>query len=269
MVLKQPFHNDFPISIFLLAFLLRPTAACKACHYSDFKLLAVSKIFMKKNTLYFIAGIFTALAISSCSVDNKQKGLDAYKAYNRPAKLPTNPSAVRVKVSLSKQRVYVMEGSEMLLAMPVSVGAPGSATPSGNFRIFNKEAKRRANTHGLAVSNGTVRRTMLSQKPAGSTFKGTPMPYWCEFKPAYGFHTGWVKHTPCTHGCIRMHENLAPKFFRLVSVGTPVNISYSQPEDAAWSSMPLPPDAGPLPDYPLDMYLSDKSFTMHETPKFE
>ena len=113
-----------------------------------------------------------------------------------------------------------------------------------------------------------MKQTYLSKRPAGWSFKGTPMPYWCEFKPAYGFHTGWVKHHPCTHGCIRMHENLAPKFFRLVSVGTPVSIAYSQPEDATYGNIPLPPDSGPLPDYPGSMYVGDGYFTRHKTPKY-
>jgi lipoprotein-anchoring transpeptidase ErfK/SrfK len=185
-----------------------------------------------------------------------------------PTKLPSNPSNVRVKVSISKQRTYVMEGNEVLLAMPVSVGTASSPTPSGSFRIFNKEAKRRANTHGYAYSGNQVKQTYLSKRPPGWSFKGTPMPYWCEFKPAYGFHTGWVKHHPCTHGCIRMHENLAPKFFRLVSVGTPVSIAYSQPEDATHGNIPLPPDSGPLPDYPSTMYVSDGYFNRHKTPSY-
>jgi lipoprotein-anchoring transpeptidase ErfK/SrfK len=157
----------------------------------------------------------------------------------------------------------------MLLVMPVSVGAPGSPTPSGNFRIFNKLHQKRANSHGFAYNGSQVKRSMLSSRPVGWSFKGTPMPYWCEFKPNYGFHTGWVKHHPSTHGCIRMHENLSPKFFRLVKVGTPVNIAYSQPEDATHGNIPLPPDAGPLPDYDASMYLGDGYFRQHKTPHFE
>ncbi|MES2476524.1 MAG: L,D-transpeptidase [Verrucomicrobiota bacterium] len=211
----------------------------------------------------------SAALFSSCSnVPSGGSGLAGYQAYDVPTKLPSNPGSVRVKVSISKQRVYVMEGSEMLLAMPVSVGAPSSPTPKGNFTIFNKEHKHRANTHGYAYSGNNVKQTLLSKKPAGWSFKGTPMPYWCEFKPAYGFHTGWVKHTPCTHGCIRMHENLSPKFFRLVSVGTPVNIAYSQPEDATAGNIPLPPDAGPLPDYNSSMYVGDGYFTRHKSPSY-
>lgn len=222
-----------------------------------------------KILLPLLGAAAVAVTLPSCSNSTGGgSGLDAYHAYDLPTKLPKNPSNVRVKVSLSKQRTYVMEGSDVLLAMPVSVGAPGSATPTGNFRIFNKEAKRRANTHGYAYSGDQVKQTYLSKRPAGWSFKGTPMPYWCEFKPAYGFHTGWLKHHPCTHGCIRMHENLAPKFYRLVNIGTPVNIAYSQPEDATHGNIPLPPDAGPLPDYPSSMYVGDGYFTRHKSPKY-
>ncbi len=183
---------------------------------------------------------------SSCSMKAESGGgILSYEAYDRPAALPKNPSAVQVKVSLSKQRVYVIEEGKMLMVMPVSVGLPDSPTPIGTFKILKKEHKHK-------------------------TIKGTPMPYWCEFRPDYGFYTGWVRHSPCTNdGTIRMHKNLAPKFFRMVSVGTPVNISYSQSEDARWANIPLHPDAGPLPDYPDSMYLSDEYFTQHKTPEFD
>ncbi|MCF7731490.1 MAG: L,D-transpeptidase [Akkermansiaceae bacterium] len=221
-----------------------------------------------KPTLLVAATAAVLAVLPSCSTTSGGgAGIAAYQAYDLPTKLPTNPRNVRVKVSLSKQRVYVMEGSTMLLAMPVSVGAPGSRTPSGSFTIFKKDEKHRANTHGYAYSGNNVAQTFLAKKRPGWLFKGTPMPYWCEFTPNYGFHTGWVKHQPCTHGCIRMHENLSPKFFRLVSVGTPVNISASQPEDAT-VSIPLPPDAGPLPDYPPSSYVTDSYFSRHKTPTY-
>ncbi len=215
-------------------------------------------------------GVVAAFSFSACSMNSSGGGILSYQAYDRPAKLPENPGAVMVKVSLSKQRVYVMEGEEMLMAMPVSIGAPGSPTPIGPFRIFNKERKHRAKTHGYATDGESVKQTSPGNKPAGWRFNGTPLPYWCEFMPGRGFHTGWVRHTPSTHdGCIRMHENLAPKFYRMVSVGTPVTISYHQPEDAKWADMVLPPDAGPLADYDSEMYLGDGYFSHHKVPEYE
>jgi hypothetical protein len=226
---------------------------------------------MNSRSLITLCAAVAVAFSASCSNNpaSNRMGLVLYHAYDRPAKLPQNPNNVRVKVSLSKQRTYVMEGSELLLAMPVSVGAPGTTTPSGSFTVFNKVEKKRANSHGYAYSNKQAKKSLIGSKPSGWSFKGTPMPYWVEFKPNYGFHTGWVKHHPCTHGCIRLHENIAPKFYRLVKIGTPVSIAYSQPEDAGYSNIPLPPDAGPLPDYDSSMYVGDGYFKQHKTPKFD
>ncbi len=212
--------------------------------------------------------LFSALVAFLSSCTNVHRG--AYASYDRPASLPQNPSNVRVKVSTSKQMVYVMEGDRALLVTPVSVGTSATPTPKGNFRIGKKDHYHRANTHGFAYKGSQSKRTYLSKKPRGWGFKGTPMPYWCGFVgDVYGFHTGWMKDKPCTHGCIRMHENVTPKFYRLVKVGTPVNIAYSQPEDATLGrNVPRPPDAGPLPDYPNDFYLGQGAFTKHKKPTY-
>jgi lipoprotein-anchoring transpeptidase ErfK/SrfK len=219
----------------------------------------------------FIAVALAAFLVSCAnpqgtSVSARQA---AYNAYDRPASLPANPGNVRVKVSIDKSMAYVLEGDKPLLVMPVGVGKAATPTPQGSFRIFNKQHYRRANTHGFGIRNGQVRRTYLKDRLPGESFKGTPMPYWCEFKPAYGFHTGWIRPYPHTNGCIRMHFNVAPKFFKLVSNGTPVHIARSQPEDATLGNIPLPPSADGLVDHPADYYLSDKYFTEHKTPRYE
>jgi lipoprotein-anchoring transpeptidase ErfK/SrfK len=213
---------------------------------------------------------FLASCGNTTTPTNANPSVAAYQAFDVPAKLPNNPSAVRVKVSLKNQAAYVMENGKPLLVMPVSIGTASSPTPRGNFTIYSKEAKRRANTHGWAYnSNGQAKQVKLGGQPRGWNFTGTPMPYWSEFKSAYGFHTGWQKPYPCTHGCIRMHENVAPKFYRIISEGTPVNISYTQPEDATIGrDVPRAPDAGPLPDYPASMYIGDGYFNRHKTPTF-
>lgn len=223
--------------------------------------------------------LLTAAFVSSCALSpttgsSGGSSLTAYRAYDRPATLPSNPSNVRVKVSLANQMVYVMEGSKPLLVMPVSVGKPAKPTPKGNFRIFGKNQYRRANTHGYAYQGTTTNpvnahKVLLKYQPAGHKFIGTPMPYWCEFKSSYGFHTGWLKPYPTSSGCLRMHENVAPKFFRLVRNGTSVNISNSQPEDATIGrNIPRPPDASPLPDYAPVLRMSRSIFTHHKAPTF-
>lgn len=226
-----------------------------------------------KPHLLILAAASTAF-LTSCAIENNSVSARqaAYNAYDRPAKLPANPANVRVKVSLKTGITYVMEGDKPLLVMPVGIGKAGTATPSGNFRIFGKNHYRRANTHGFASRNGMIRRSYLRNRKSGETFTGTPMPYWCEFKPAYGFHTGWIRPYPHTNGCIRMHHNIAPKFFRIVRNGTPVNIASSQPEDATHGREILTgyrPNAEGLTDHPLDYYLTQRYFTEHKEPKFE
>jgi lipoprotein-anchoring transpeptidase ErfK/SrfK len=215
----------------------------------------------------YLLALLIALLAPSCKVlEKKPDPMSRYQTYDLPAKRPQNPDNVRIKVSLSKQRAYVIEGSEILLAMPVSVGAPATPTPQGDFRISDKSTSRRDPINGFAHQGDQTKKTTTANIPRGWSFKGAPLPYWCGFKPSYGFHTSWIRHHPCTNGCIRMHQNLAPKFYQLVKVGTPLNIAYSQPEDATTATLPLPPDAGPLPDYPGSLYVGDGYFKRHIAP---
>lgn len=226
---------------------------------------------MKTQLYSSLIALLSAGFFTSCTTPSKPtSGGGGYFDYDRPAKMARNPANVRVKVSLSKQLAYVLEGNDPLLVMPISVGTSKTPTPTGSFRIQNKDHYHRANTHGYAYSGDQARQMYLSKKPAGWSFKGTPMPYWSGFiGESYGFHTGWMKHAPCTHGCLRMHENVAPKFFKLIRIGTPVSIAHSQPEDASLgANIPRPPDATPLPDYPAQYMLGDGYFTKHKAPTF-
>ena len=230
--------------------------------------LACPKSMKKIITIISVCSLW--LFLSSCSKIGLGSSVSGYQAYDRPAKLPTNPSAVRVKVSLSKQMIYVMEGSTALMVASCNVGTASARTPSGNFRIFAKEQYKRANSHGWAYNGSNAKKCTTGGIPSGWSFKGTPMPYWCEFKTNYGFHTGWVKHYPSSHGCIRMHENISPKFFRLVKVGTPESIAYTQAEDSTLGKgVHLAADAGPLPDYNASMYTGNGYFSRHKAPTFE
>ena len=168
---------------------------------------------------------------------------------NPVAYKPHNPAAVRVKVSLSKQQVYVMEGDRPLLIAATCVGMPGKGlTPTGTYTVSLKEPRKRSNTYGYYVSGGTYR---AAQAGHGSgTYIGHPMAYWVEFKPGYGFHQGDVWPVPHSYGCLRLHKNVAPKFFALVREGTVVNIAQSQPEDfTIGKNVPRPVDYNdPEPD---------------------
>lgn len=94
------------------------------------------------------------------------------------------------------------------------------------------------------------------------------MTYWMSFySPAYGMHWGFVKPYPCTAGCIRMPLNSAREVYDLVRVGTPVNVSTSQPWDATIGAKLPRLDDTPLPNPPMSYMRSPKVFRDAEQGK--
>jgi hypothetical protein len=185
--------------------------------------------------LFLCFGAATALFLTSCgtmtSVSTGNYRVVAHK--------PHDPSKVEVKLSLSTQNVYVMEGDRLLMAAVTNVGKPGAATPTGDFTIYNKEKKRRRQSE---------------------PDRGYPMAYWQEFKPAYGFHEGFVHPYPHTHGCVRMHREAVARMFALTRIGTPVHIRQSLPEDKEFGSQVRKLDESKLPDPPRSLMMSDAWF---------
>lgn len=159
--------------------------------------------------------------------------------YRVTAKKPHDPSKVEVKLSLSTQNVYVMEGDRLLMAAVTNVGKASAPTPTGNFTIYHKDKKRRR---------------------VSEPDRGYPMAYWCEFKPAYGFHEGFVHPNPHTHGCVRMHKEAAARLFALTRIGTPVKIAQSLPEDKLYASQVRRLDESKDPNPPRSLLMSDAWF---------
>lgn len=193
--------------------------------------------FFAKITLPFAASA-AALFLSACATTARQpKSSFTYDPV--VTRQPSNPAKVELKLSTGAQRLYVVEGNDVLLATPVSVGKPGSPTPHGRYTIYSKQANRRR------MSNPGA---------------GYPMMYWMEFKPAYGLHWGFIKPHPSTMGCVRMPLKSAKKTFELVREGTPIHIAASQPWDATiGASLPVLDDSH-LPDPPMSYMLSSQVF---------
>lgn len=206
---------------------------------------------MKLST--FTLSLTAACCFTSCVTP---KGSTPYQV---TALRPHNPDAVRVKISLSKQNIYVLEGDRLLMAAATCIGTPEKPTPKGNFHISNKIEQKRSNSYGFFV-NGNDITPGEAAKPQAGRFVGYPMGYWCEFAPAYGIHTGYVHPVPRTHGCLRLHKFAAPKFFALVKEGTPVSIAEEQPEDAKYGSTVARPTDYKDPDPASDFMISSKVF---------
>src|SRR5262249_34147779 len=76
--------------------------------------------------------------------------------YHVTASRQNNPSAVRVKVSLSKENVYVMEGDRCLMSAAISVGMPNKPTPRGSFTIYSKQEHKRSGEYGFSVQGNSI-----------------------------------------------------------------------------------------------------------------
>ncbi len=189
-------------------------------------------------SLRYLALAALTFGLSACQTPKVAHGPHSF-SFDPPAKQPKNPAAVKVKLSTGAQRLYVVEGNEVLLATPVTVGKASSPTPQGDFTIYAKEERRRR----------------VSQPGAGY-----PMTYWMEFQPAYGMHWGFVKPVPATHGCVRMPLKAAQKVFSIVRVGTPIQIAKSQPWDESHGKNLPHLDDSRLPDPPDSYMLSPQVF---------
>jgi hypothetical protein len=200
-----------------------------------------------------LLGLAIATLMPAC-VSVTPKASDRVVAYK-----PRNPDAVRVKVSLNTQNIYVMEGNDVLMAVQGCVGTVQKPTPKGNFRVYLKLEKKRSNSYGFRVSGNNITGAKSSD-PVPGRYVGYPMGYWCEFAPAYGFHHGFVHPAPRTHGCIRLTKEAAPRFFALVKLGTPVSIADSQPEDATIGKSVARVDESRLPDPSAELMISDAAF---------
>ncbi len=179
--------------------------------------------------------------LSSCNTTVAKSGPDG-RTFDVPAYRPKNPSAVRVKASVANRAVYVMEGNRPLLVTTACFGKPGAGTPLGNFTAYTKIRNKRSNSYGQY-----------------------PMPFWVEFKSAYGFHAGWVQPYNATHGCVRLPWNVAPKFWALVPQGTPISIASSQPEDGSIGKNIPRLNDGPAPEWPKDVLWTDKVFHVSDS----
>ncbi len=141
--------------------------------------------------------------------------------------VPGKPS---VKISISEQRAYFYKGGELVGVSQLSTGREGLGTPTGTYKIIQKDKDHASNLYGdyvdandnVVVPNVDVNK---DAKPPGTRFKGAPMPYFMRIVGGVGMHAGYLPGYPASHGCIRMPEFMAENFFNAVNSGTPVTVT--------------------------------------------
>ncbi|HEX8679395.1 MAG TPA: L,D-transpeptidase family protein [Chthoniobacterales bacterium] len=138
--------------------------------------------------------------------------------------------APSIKIRLSEQKAYFYKGGELVGISQLSTGREGTGTPTGSFKVIQKDKDHVSNLYGdyvdeadnVVVPNVDVKK---DPRPPGTRFKGAPMPYFMRVVGGVGLHAGYLPGFPASHGCIRMPEFMAENFFNAVSTGTPVTIT--------------------------------------------
>lgn len=136
-----------------------------------------------------------------------------------------------IKIRLSEQKAYFYKGGQLVGVSQLSTGREGLSTPTGSFKIIEKDVDHVSNLYGDyvdAAGNVVVPNIGVNKdpKPPGTRFKGAPMPYFMRIVGGVGMHAGYLPGYPASHGCIRMPEFMAENFFEAVSLGTPVTITH-------------------------------------------
>jgi ankyrin repeat protein len=111
------------------------------------------------------------------------------------------PDKLRIEISLTMQQVALVKDGVPLYHARCSTGRSGYSTKRGEFVITNKERNHR------------------------STIYHVEMPYFMRLSCLdFGMHAGYVPNHPASHGCIRLPEDTARKFFSEIPVGTLVTV---------------------------------------------
>jgi lipoprotein-anchoring transpeptidase ErfK/SrfK len=142
------------------------------------------------------------------------------------ARKPTGK--VAILIDLVDQHAYLYSKGEVVLTAPVSTGREGYDTPAGRYSVIEKDIDHRSSIYGAYVQDGAIVKENVDvrkdSRPPGSTFVGASMPYFLRIVGGVGLHAGYLPGYPASHGCIRMPESKAQRFFYAARVGTPVTI---------------------------------------------
>jgi len=133
----------------------------------------------------------------------------------------------RIVVNISEQKSYFYKGKRLVGESTISSGKKGFSTPAGHYSVVSKDKNHFSSEFGdyidrdgnVVVSNIDVRKDRC---PKGAHFDPAKMPYCMHFNGGYAMHQGYVPPFAASHGCIRIPQGMAEKFYDNAPVGTPV-----------------------------------------------
>lgn len=135
--------------------------------------------------------------------------------------------APKIVIDVSDQRAYFYRDNHLVGVSKISSGTDGFETPIGQYKITQKSRDHRSNLYGDYVwPNGDIAQKEVDAtkdpQPSGTKFVGAPMPYFMRFHGGVGMHGGFLPGYAASHGCVRMPDQMAARYFQDVTNGTPV-----------------------------------------------
>ncbi len=111
------------------------------------------------------------------------------------------------------ERATLFRDGRAIFHAPVGTGKPSTVTPSGHFYVMEKLITLNAPLYGPYALGTSAYAPTLSEWPGGGVvgIHGTDEP-------------GLVPGHP-SHGCVRMHNADIARLWRMISVGTPIEIT--------------------------------------------
>ena len=133
-----------------------------------------------------------------------------------------------VEIDLEEQTAYLIQDRRVLLATPIASGRAGHLTPTGSFKVIEKEREHYSSMYGKIVDGwgNTINADADADMPVppGGRFVPAPMHYFVRFSDANGMHAVYLPGYPASHGCVRLPKENALAFFNALRVDDPVTV---------------------------------------------
>ena len=187
------------------------------------------------------------VALSSC-VDNRPPGSDYLADVGGPGRRPTDPNHPApaipddvsywdgdgvagkplIKINREQQKASFYKGGVLVGVSRISSGKEDTGTPKGIYKITEKDQDHKSSIFGVFKDQATGQMIndnvdiRVDKIPPGAVFYNAPMSNFMRFAGGVGMHTGYLPGYAASHGCVRMPNHMAEKFFENVQLGTPV-----------------------------------------------
>ncbi|MGJ8696088.1 MAG: L,D-transpeptidase family protein [Verrucomicrobiaceae bacterium] len=135
-----------------------------------------------------------------------------------------------IVIKRDEQKAYFYKGSHLVGMSPIATGKTTHTTPAGKFKVTQKSPDHTSSLYGVIRDTRTGQivnddaDTRKDKPGPGQVYEGAPMPYFLRFNGGVGMHVGHLPGYAASHGCVRMPEPMAKKFYENSPIGTPVTV---------------------------------------------